>query len=70
MAQAQQAGQFNRENPSKPKKNRFAHTANTAYGMGTNQGLGLKPKVGRVIRGEGANPVPQKKIGKPPKSLA
>ncbi len=31
MAQAQQAGQFNREFPQKPKKNRFAHTANTAY---------------------------------------
>ena len=70
MAQAQQAGQFNRENPSKPKKNRFAHTANTPYGMGTNQGLGLKPKVGRVISSEGYNAMPNKKLSKPPKSLA
>lgn len=70
MAQAQQAGQFNREFPQKPKKNRFAHTANTAYGMGINQGLGLKPKIGRVIRGEGYNPMSSRKLGQPPKSLA
>lgn len=70
MAQAQQAGQFNRELPSKPKKNRFAHTANTQYGMGTNQGMGLKPKVGKVIRGSGYNPMSSKKLGTPPKSLA
>ncbi len=48
MAQAQQAGQPNREQPNKVGKNRFSHTANTKFGMGDNYGTGIRQKVGRV----------------------
>jgi len=48
MAIAQQAQQPNRD-PSKPKKPRFSHTANTKYGMGDNYGSGVRQKLGRVI---------------------
>ena len=72
MAIAQQAQEFNRT-PSKSKKDRFAHTANTKYGMGDNYGQGLRQPLGRVRDGgysPGFVPVPKTKMGKPPKSLA
>jgi len=70
MAQAQQAGMFNRNFPKKPKKNRFAHTANTAYGMGDSYGTGIKAKVGKMRSGVGMNPVSPSKLKTPPKGLA
>lgn len=71
MAQAQQAGQPNRQYPKKPGKNRFAHTQNTQFGMGDNYGTGIKAKLGK-IRGDtvGMVKVSPKKIKTPPKSLA
>lgn len=69
MAIAQQANQPNRT-PSKPKKPRFSHTANTKYGMGDNYGTGIKAKLGRVKEGAGQHALSKKQIGKPPRSLA
>ena len=70
MAQAQQAGQPNRQYPKKPGKNRFAHTQNTPYGMGDNYGTGIRAKLGKVRDGTmGMVTIGQKKMKKPPKSL-
>ena len=69
MAQAQQAGQPNREQPGKVKKNRFSHTANTAYGMGDNYGTGIRAKLGRVREGTGMATLNKKQLGTPPKSI-
>ncbi len=60
----------NRQQPKPYKKPRFAHTANTKYGMGDHYGTGIKAKLGRVVEGIGQNPVPKKKIGTPPRGLA
>lgn len=70
MAIAQQAQQFNRD-PSKPKKTRFAHTANTKYGMGDNYGTGVRAKLG-IVRDDtvGMAKLSKKQIGTPPKSVA
>ncbi len=70
MAQAQQAGQPNREYPKKPGKNRLAHTANTPYGMGDYYGTGIKAKLGKMRDGMGMQQVTPKKMKTPPKSLA
>lgn len=70
MAQAQQAGQPNREYPKKPAKNRFAHTQNTPYGMGDNYGTGVKAKIGKMREGMGMVSLSQKQLGKAPRSLA
>ena len=69
MAQAQQAGQPNREYLKKPGKNRFAHTQNTLYGMGDNYGTGIKAKLGTMRDGMGMVKLSKKKIGTPPKSV-
>lgn len=68
MAIAQQGQQPNRD-PSKPKKPRFAHTANTKYGMGDNYGIGIKAKLGKMREGIGQVTLSKKKIGTPPKSV-
>lgn len=71
MAQAQQAGQPNRQYPKKIKRERFAHTANTKYGMGDNYGTGIKAKIGRMRESSmGMMSIPPKKIKTPPKNLA
>jgi len=71
MAQAQQAGQPNRQNPKKPRKERFAHTQNTPFGMGDYYGTGIKSKVGRIREDSaGFKAVSPKKMKTPPKSLA
>lgn len=71
MAQAQQAGQPNREQPKKPGKNRFAHTANTKYGMGDHYGTGIRAKLGKMRGGSvGMVPLTNKKLKTPPKGLA
>lgn len=70
MAQAQQAGQPNRQQPKKVGKNRFAHTANTAYGMGDNYGLGIRAKLGKVREDSmGMIQMTPKKLKTPPKSV-
>jgi hypothetical protein len=70
MAQAQQAGQPNREYPKKPGKNKFAHTANTPYGMGDNYGTGIKAKLGRMRDDSmGMVALTPKKLKTPPKSV-
>jgi NAD dependent epimerase/dehydratase family enzyme len=71
MAQAQQAGQPNRSQPKPYGKNRFAHTANTKYGMGDNYGTGIKAKLGRVREDMmGNHSVTPKKLKTPPRGLA
>jgi len=71
MAQAQQAGQPNRQYPKKPGKPRFAHTANTPYGMGDHYGTGIRAKIGRMRGGSaGMMEVTPKELKTPPKSLA
>lgn len=70
MAQAQQAAQPNREQPKKVGKNRFAHTANTKYGMGDNYGTGIRAKLGRMREDSvGAHYMTPKKFKVPPKSV-
>lgn len=55
----------------KEKIVRNAHTANTKYGMGDNYGSGIKQKVGRIREDQlGFGYVSNKKIAKPPKSIA
>lgn len=71
MAQAQQAGQPNRRQPSPYKPNRFAHTANTKYGMGDNYGMGVRAKLGKMREDSmGMMAITPKKLKKAPKSLA
>jgi len=57
--------------PKPLKRSPEAHVCNTKYGMGDYYGTGIKQPVGRVredyING---TPMTNKKMGKPPKSLA
>lgn len=71
MAQAQQAGEPSRHQPKKPGKPRFAHTANTQYGMGDYYGTGIRAPLGKM-RDESAGMVQvnKKQLKTPPKSLA
>lgn len=50
-----------------PKK---AHTANTKFGMGDYYGTGIKVKLGKVRDGIGLGTLSQKKLSKPPRTLA
>lgn len=68
MAIAQQAQQPNRT-PTKTKKPRFAHTANTKYGMGDNYGSGIKAKLGKMREGMGQATLSKKQLGTPPRSV-
>lgn len=69
MAIAQQAQQPNRD-PSKSKKPRFSHTANTKYGMGDNYGSGVRQKSGRVRDDTvGTANLSKKKMKTPPRSV-
>lgn len=71
MAQAQQAGQPNRSQPRPVRKNRFAHTANTKYGMGDYYGSGIRAKLGKMRDSTvGMVSISKKGMKKPPKSLA
>lgn len=71
MAQAQQAGQPNRQYPKKPGKNRFAHTQNTQFGMGDNYGMGIKNKIGKVRRSSSDyGEITKKQLKTPPRALA
>jgi len=71
MAIAQQAQQPNR-NPSKYKKPRFSHEANTKYGMGDYYGTGIRQKLGTVrddTVGMKKLSKNKKQLGTPPKSV-
>jgi hypothetical protein len=71
MAQAQQAGQPSRHQTKPYKKNRFAHTANTKYGMGDNYGSGIKAKIGKMREDSmGMMSLTPKKLKTPPRSVA
>ena len=71
MAQAQQAGQPNREYPKKPGKNRFAHVQNTQFGMGDNYGMGVKNRIGKVRRSySNQSEMTKRQLKTPPRSLA
>jgi len=71
MAQAQQAGEPNRSQPHPVKKNRFAHVANTKYGMGDHYGTGIRAKIGKVRRDSvNVSSSNSKKLKTPPKQLA
>jgi hypothetical protein len=70
MAQAQQAGEPNRQQPRKVGPNRFAHTANTPYGMGDCYGTGVKNNVCKMRSGFGYDDIPKSKLKTPPRSLA
>ena len=71
MAQAQQAGQPNRQQPKRVGKNRFSHTANTAYGMGDHYGTGIRAKLGKVRSDTvGMVALTPKKLKTPPRSVA
>lgn len=70
MAQAQQAGQPNREYPKKPGKPRFSHTENTPFGMGDNYGTGIKNKIGKQRESlSSLSSMPKEKIKTPPTSV-
>jgi hypothetical protein len=56
--------------PSKTTKHVEAHTSKSKIGRGDFYGTGIRQPVGRMIEGWGEREVPQKKLGKPPKSLA
>jgi hypothetical protein len=61
---------FNRQQPKPYKKNRFAHTANTKYGMGDNYGTGVKAKLGRMREDSlGMQNITPKELRTPPKSV-
>jgi hypothetical protein len=71
MAQAQQAGQPNRNYPKRPGKNRFAHTQNTKYGMGDAYGMGVRAKLGKMRSDSmGMVVLTPKKLKSPPRSTA
>jgi hypothetical protein len=70
MAIAQQAQTPNRQQPKKPGKNRFAHTANTQYGMGDHYGQAVKNPVGKIRDVFGAAPLAKSKMKNPPRNLA
>jgi hypothetical protein len=70
MAAAQQANWPDSTPPKRAKKDRFAHTSNTKFGMGDNYGIGIKQKTGTLRRSAMMNDLPRSKLNKPPKSLA
>jgi hypothetical protein len=70
MTYGMKGGDANRQQPKRPGKNRFAHTANTPYGMGDNYGTGIRAKLGRMREDSlGMMNVTPKKLKKPPKSV-
>ena len=69
MAQAQQAGEPSARQPKKAKFPKFAHVANTKYGMADHYGTGVRQKLGRMRDGLGMVTMSDKRIGKPPRSV-
>lgn len=63
-------GDANRQQPKKVGKNKFAHTPDTAYGMGDNYGTGIKAKIGNMREDSmGMMALTPKKLKNPPKGL-
>ncbi len=59
-----------REQPKKVGKNKFAHTADTQYGMGDNYGTGIKAKLGKMREDSmGMIALTPKKLKTPPRSV-
>ena len=55
----------------KKSTNRFFHSSNDKIGMGNYYCTAIKQKIGRMREEQlGFNQVPNRKVGKPPKSLA
>jgi len=55
----------------KPANRKQVHTSPSKFGMGDNYGSAIKQKIGRMREDSmGQNAVPQKKLSKPPRSLA
>ncbi len=56
----------------KVRTNKQYHTSDAKTGMGDYYGTGIKQKVGTIrdVYTPGINPLSNKKIGKPPRSLA
>ncbi len=52
-----------------PKRKEW-HTANTKYGMGDHYGTGIKQPVAKPVRSYLTDSIPERKLSKPPKSLA
>lgn len=70
MTYGMKGGDANRQQPKIPGKNKFAHTADTPYGMGDNYGTGIKAKLGRVRDDTmGYVAMSPKKLKTPPKSV-
>lgn len=53
-----------------PKANKNFHSSNQKTGMGDFNGMGIKPKMGRVIDNYEYSVNPSKSVGKVPKKLA
>lgn len=71
MNEGMKGGDANRGQPKKVGKNKFAHTANTPYGMGDHYGTGVKARIGRMREDSmGMMAVTPAKLKKPPKALA
>jgi len=71
MTYGMKGGDANRQQPKRPGKNRFSHTANTPYGMGDNYGTGVRAKLGKMRDDSmGMIVMTPKKLKKPPKSVA
>jgi hypothetical protein len=71
MTYGMKGGDANRQSPKRIGKNRFAHTANTKYGMGDNYGTGIRAKLGRMREDSmGMVKLNSKQIKTPPKSTA
>lgn len=58
-----------RDFPLKTKPNKFAHTANTQYGMGDHYGTGVRAPLARIRDGMGMKELSKKKMNTPPRSL-
>lgn len=70
MSYGMKGGDANRQQPGKVGKNRFAHTANTPYGMGDSYGMGVKAKLGRVRDDSmGMVAMTPKKLKTPPRGV-
>ena len=54
----------------KEKIHKESHVSPTKFGMGDSYGTGIRNKIGRSIDVMGQSPLSNKKIKKPPKSLA
>jgi hypothetical protein len=70
MTYGMKGGDANRQQPNRVGKNKFAHTADTPYGMGDHYGIGIRAKLGKVREDTmGMIAVPPKKLKTPPKSV-